>query len=163
MDEENPTVDPHRRTLGAAIALIGVGTALLVAAAAGAVALSVTSRTSMARTRNEAAPSIMLPEAPAPSVDWKRVGFSVQGRPILMASFGTGGRRVLVIGGIHGSEFGADVAEQFATWLTAHPGATPTGTRVDVVACANPDGRAAGTKGNAHAVNLNGNFPTRNW
>lgn len=68
-----------------------------------------------------------------------------------------------VIGGIHGSEYGSDVAEAFSAWLAANPTALPKGTRVDVVACANPDGRAAGKKGNADDVNLNGNFPTRNW
>lgn len=101
--------------------------------------------------------------ATSPAIDWRAVGTSVQGRPILIATFGSGGRHVLVIGGIHGSEFGADVAEQFAAWLEANPAAVPAGTRVDIIGCANPDGRAAAQKGNADRVNLNGNFPTRNW
>jgi murein peptide amidase A len=93
----------------------------------------------------------------------RRVGVSVRGRAILAESFGSGQRRVLVIGGIHGSEYGSDVAEAYAAWLGAHRADIPVGTRVDIVTCANPDGRAVGKKGNAHAVNLNGNFPTRNW
>ena len=126
--------------------------------------MSAASRMSAALARRGSA---SVPVRPALGIrsgpDWQQVGVSVLGRPILAASFGSGERRVLVIGGIHGSEFGADVAEKFAAWLGANPTAVPTGTRVDIVACVNPDGRSAGKKGNAHAVNLNGNFPTRNW
>jgi hypothetical protein len=137
--------------------------ALAIFAAAGAIAASAVART-MAVAHRET-PSVGAgPSASTPAGSgWRRVGVSVQGRPILAATFGSGQRHVLVIGGVHGSEFGAGVAEEFAAWLQANSAAIPTGTQVDVVACANPDGRAAGKKGNAHAVNLNGNFPTRNW
>jgi len=163
VNKETSTADATRRATGALRAPIAVGLALAVAVA-GAIAVSAASRKSTALAGRDSASSAVRPLASTLSgPDWRQVGVSVQGRPILAASFGSGARRVLVVGGIHGSEFGPDVAEQFAAWLGANPAAVPSGTRVDVVACANPDGRAAGKKGNAHAVNLNGNFPTRNW
>lgn len=99
----------------------------------------------------------------APRVAWSSIGTSVRGRPILLASFGASSRRVLYVGGIHGDEYGADVAEAFAAFLAAHPAAVPAGTRIDVIACLDPDGRAAGTRGNARGVDLNRNLPSTNW
>jgi predicted deacylase len=81
-----------------------------------------------------------------------------------MASFGTGtGRRVLVIGGVHGGEHGARAAKQLAVYLHAHPEAVPAGATIDIIRCLNPDADAAGTRGNAHGVDLNRNMPTANW
>jgi murein peptide amidase A len=96
-------------------------------------------------------------------VTWRLIGRSVQGRPIRAASFGSGTRRVLFLGGVHGSEYGSDVAEQFASYLAGNPNVIPRGTQIDVIGCLNPDGRALGRRGNAHLVDLNRNLPTRNW
>ena len=163
MNEETSTSDAPRSALGALRTPATICLALALFAAAGVIALGAVPRMeALARSGSQSA--AIRPSAAATSgPEWRQVGVSVQGRPILAASFGSGERRVLVIGGIHGSEFGSDVAEQFAALLRANPDAVPTGTRVDIVACANPDGRAEHKKGNAHAVNLNGNFPTRNW
>jgi protein MpaA len=79
-----------------------------------------------------------------------------------MASFG-GGTRVLVVGGVHGNEYGAAVARSLADYLAEHPDAIPAGRRIDVIWCLNPDGRAHGLRGNAHQVDLNRNLPTSNW
>jgi murein peptide amidase A len=163
VDGESSPPRAPRRLVDVLLSSIAVGLALAVLAF-GALALSAVSRMSAAPDSRDAASMAEGASAPTTSgPDWRPVGVSVQGRPILAASFGSGERRVLVVGGVHGSEFGSDVAEAFAAWLGANPAAVPPGTRVDIVACANPDGRAAGKKGNAHAVNLNGNFPTRNW
>jgi predicted deacylase len=94
---------------------------------------------------------------------WRPIGWSVLGRPILVATFGSGRRRVLVVGGFHGNEYGANLAERLASYLRAHPTAVPSGTRVDVVGCLNPDGRAAGTRANANGVDLNRNLPSSSW
>ncbi len=94
---------------------------------------------------------------------WATIGRSVQGRPILLAHFGSGPRRVLIVGGVHGNEFGASLAEAFAEHLAGDPQAVPPGTQVDIVACLNPDGWAAGTRANADGVDLNRNLPTGNW
>ena len=168
MDEDSGTKQTGRGDLGALKALMALSFALALTAAAGIVAIEVAPHGFAALTQGDtvaatAAAAVSPPAPVVPDLYWRRVGVSVQGRPILMASFGSGGRRVLVIGGIHGSEFGSGVAEEFAAWLRMNPSAVPAGTRVDIVACANPDGRAANKKGNAHAVNLNGNFPTSNW
>ena len=94
---------------------------------------------------------------------WYTIGHSVQHRAIVVARFGTGARRLLVIGGVHGDEYGTAVATRFAAYLAAHPGAVPAGARIDVIRCANPDGYAHHTRGNARHVDLNRNLPTANW
>ena len=161
MNEEGSTTQAKRPALTTRAPIVAICLALAMFAAAGALAWAATSRISPALNARGSALAAAASQPSAP--DWRQVGVSVQGRPILMASFGSGERRMLVIGGIHGSEFGSDVAEAFGAWLAKNPTAVSAGIRVDVVACANPDGRAAGKKGNAHDVNLNGNFPTRNW
>ena len=95
---------------------------------------------------------------------WTTIGASVEGRPIAAASFGSGaGRRVLVIGGVHGGEDGALAAAQLAGYLHAHPEETPAGATIDIIRCLNPDAEAADTRGNAHGVDLNRNMPTADW
>ena len=85
------------------------------------------------------------------------------GAPHSVTHFGSGSRRLLVIGGVHGNEYGTSVATQFADYLAAHPKAVPAGARIDVIRCLNPDGYAHDTRGNAHHVDLNRNLPTSNW
>lgn len=99
----------------------------------------------------------------ATAIPWTTIGSSVQGRPILAARFGIGRRRLLYVGGVHGDEFGADVAQHLAYSLAGDPSAVPSGTAIHIVWCLNPDGYAAGTRFNAHHVNLNLNFPASNW
>ena len=107
--------------------------------------------------------STAAPPASAP-LSWTTIGASAQGRPIEVVSFGSGTRRrVLVIGGVHGGEHGALAAGQLAGYLYAHPRALPAGAGIDIIRCLNPDGDAAGTRGNAHNVDLNRNMPTANW
>ena len=84
-------------------------------------------------------------------------------KAIVLETFGTGARRILLMGGIHGDEYGAPIAEAFVRYLRAHPSAVPAGTELDVLACAIPDGRAADRRTNAHNVDLNRNFPASNW
>ena len=94
---------------------------------------------------------------------WTTIGHSAQKRAIVSAEFGSGPRRVLLVGGVHGNEFGTPVAKRFVAYLCAHPGAVPSGARIDVICCLNPDGRVHDTRGNARHVDLNRNLPTRNW
>jgi murein peptide amidase A len=91
------------------------------------------------------------------------IGRSVRGRPITVTRFGGSGRRLLIVGGVHGNESGTPVARQLVGYLLAHPRELPAQTRIDVLVCANPDGYARGTRGNIRDVDLNRNLPTRNW
>jgi murein peptide amidase A len=112
---------------------------------------------------------LMLRSEPATTpvaapLEWKTIGKSVEDRPIESTSFGTGAaRRVLVLGGVHGGEYGARTAARFARYLHANPEAVPPEATIDVVRCLNPDGAARGARGNARNVDLNRNMPTANW
>ena len=80
----------------------------------------------------------------------------MRGRPILAAleQAPEARLRVLVIGCIHGNETaGMRVARRL---IAAH---APAHTDLQVIPTLNPDGVAANTRGNAHGVDLNRNFP----
>jgi protein MpaA len=85
------------------------------------------------------------------------LGRSVDARPIY--AYVVGDRRStqheLVVGCIHGDETaGVAIARRLER-------ASPTGVELWIVPLLNPDGAAAGTRGNAHGVDLNRNFPWR--
>jgi murein peptide amidase A len=86
------------------------------------------------------------------------IGRSVQGRPIVALASGPADAtlKVLVVGAIHGDE---TAGMRIARRLTG--GAPIRRVRLLVVPTVNPDGVAAGTRGNAHDVDLNRNFPYR--
>ena len=84
------------------------------------------------------------------------IGHSVAGRPIVEAidRAPRARLRVLVVGCIHGDETaGMRVARRLIG------AAAPARVELDVVPTLNPDGVAAGTRGNADGVDLNRNFP----
>jgi murein peptide amidase A len=103
------------------------------------------------------------PVAAAAQSEERSIGTSVNGSSITLVHFGDGPRRMLVIGGIHGNEYGAPVAEQLIAALRAEPSLVPTGCSIDVIPCLDPDGREAGTRGNARSVDINRNLPSANW
>jgi len=103
------------------------------------------------------------PEPAAAPYTEALLGTSVEGRPISATVFGRGDRRYLVLGGVHGDEWGANAVEDMIERLKADPSLVPEGAEVHVIACLNPDGRAANTRGNANNVDLNRNMPTSNW
>lgn len=92
------------------------------------------------------------------------IGYSVQKRPIIAYTFGSGSKTILYTGTIHGDEYGA-TALMYA-WideLEANARDIPSGRKVVVVPEINPDGAILGQRYNAHTVDLNRNFDTSDW
>jgi len=88
-------------------------------------------------------------------------GRSQNGLAIDAMSFGSTGKHVLILGGVHGDEIEgvalakfliAELIESFDVPLT-----------VTLVPCLNIDGFLAGTRQNANDVDLNRNLPTADW
>lgn len=100
------------------------------------------------------------PEVPIRTV---RVGRSQAGREMTMTIFGSSDRPVFIFGAIHGDEpAGAVVASRLIDELRRDVAPCRT-CPVAILPVANPDGLAAGKRTNARGVDLNRNFPARNW
>ena len=86
------------------------------------------------------------------------LGRSAAGRPILLTRVGDrdAPRRVLVVGAVHGNEPAGR-----AVVRALRRGPAPRDARLWLIHDLNPDGGAAGTRQNAHGVDLNRNFPDR--
>jgi hypothetical protein len=101
--------------------------------------------------------------APAPETAWRVVGSSVDGRPLRTKRLGHGPRRVLWVGGIHGDERVGVVANaELPAAFLAEPGAAERVT-LTILEDANPDGTAANRRRNTNGVDLNRNYPARNY
>jgi protein MpaA len=86
------------------------------------------------------------------------IGSSVDGRPLAAIAIGpaSAARSVLVVGCIHGNECAG-----LAITAALERAPVPRGVQLWIVPELNPDGTAAGTRQNAHGVDLNRNFPYR--
>jgi protein MpaA len=87
------------------------------------------------------------------------VGHSVDGRAIRPVVLGepAAAHRMLVVGCIHGNEAAGTAILRRLVQVGA-----PPGTEIVALTSINPDGCLRGTRGNAHGVDLNRNFPS-NW
>ena len=86
------------------------------------------------------------------------LGRSVQARPLVAYELGdpSAARKVLVVGCIHGNECaGITIVDRLRRLGPL------AGVDLWLLPDANPDGHAAGTRGNARGVDLNRNFPYR--
>jgi protein MpaA len=95
-------------------------------------------------------------DASSAPVSAQVIGHSVAHRPLRLVRIGSASaaRRVLIVGCIHGSERAGLAVTR------ALRGVVPAaGTQLLVLDELNPDGCARGTRGNAHGVDLNRNFP----
>src|SRR5262245_28910177 len=70
------------------------------------------------------------------------IGKSAEGRDISAYQYGTGAKKLLFVGGIHGGyEWNTVlVAYQLMDYLQANPSAVPSGVQVTIVPVLNPDG-----------------------
>lgn len=92
----------------------------------------------------------------------RTIARSLEGRAVVLREVGSGPRRVLVLAGIHGNE---PEGGQHVDELCARLAASAASARATfwVVPAMNPDGLANGTRGNARGVDLNRNWPARNF
>jgi len=94
---------------------------------------------------------------------WQTIGQSRQGRPLRITRLGRGPRRVLWVGGIHGNEREGRISTaELPRALLATPAAVEQVT-LTILEDVNPDGTAQNTRGNAHGVDLNRNYPASNF
>lgn len=93
---------------------------------------------------------------------WEICGKSVGDRPLRVRTVGTGPRKVLFIGGIHGDEpEGAHTTAELAEAFKAE--GLENAVTLTILENANPDGRAKKQRPNDHGVDLNRNFPATNF
>jgi protein MpaA len=107
--------------------------------------------------------STQLPEGKHPVVWSMELGKSVEGRAIRMHVFGERGPVVLFFGGMHGDEPASQhVALCLVDYLLMHEQLYAE-RRVAVIPTLNPDGIARRKRVNINGVDVNRNFPTRDW
>ncbi len=107
--------------------------------------------------------SKMYLELQADGLPWQVTHHSTAGNPIYQLALGDSGQATtLLFGGFHGDEpGGVELVIRLARYLHAHPGELKK--RVVIVPVLNPDALLAGTRVNANKVDINRNFPTRDW
>ena len=92
------------------------------------------------------------------------LGKSVEGRPIEALVLGrAGGRTTLILGGFHGDEpKGVSIAYRLVELLESG-GYVVADLASIIVLVVNPDGFERRKRRNVNGVDINRNFPTRNW
>ena len=99
---------------------------------------------------------------PAGAAGARLIGYSVEGRPISAYRIGDGPIKVVLVGDIHGGlEANTHLlAQQLLAHFQAYPAEVPANVSLWIIPTMNPDGLAAGTRWNAHDVDLNRNADT---
>lgn len=88
------------------------------------------------------------------------IGRSSQGHPVRLCHLGAGrGQPLLLVGGVHGDEPAS--VEAVLVWMATW--SAPPDRELLIVPALNPDGIAANRKDSARGVDLNRNFPARNF
>jgi protein MpaA len=106
-------------------------------------------------TPSSVAKNLLLPRY------WE-LGKSVKGSPITAVVYGTGKKRVLVFGGIHGNESDTSILAK-ALMGSLSQERVPEELTIIIVPDVNPDGLFANTRVNARGVDINRNFPSTSW
>lgn len=92
------------------------------------------------------------------------IGYSVEGRPILAYTFGSGATTILYTGSIHGNEMSTYyLMNEWINELEVNYYSIPSDKKIVVVPTINPDGNAANRRNNSNNVDLNRNFSTNDW
>jgi predicted deacylase len=92
------------------------------------------------------------------------IGYSVEGRPLEVFTFGNGQRDIMIVAGIHGGyEWNTiALADKLISFLDENPDMIPKNITLHILRALNPDGAALTHgpmgRGNANGVDLN-----RNW
>ena len=135
--------------------------------------LSASAQAPLPQPAQSAAATATAPTAPAPAVAPKTpskfiepkyltLGKTVKGRDINAVVYGTGAKRVLIFGGIHGDEPHTTVIAR-ALAVNMNRDTLPPDLTVVIVPDVNPDGLMAATRVNANGVDINRNFPSKTW
>ena len=110
---------------------------------------------------NQSASVTVLAET-SESREWKVLGYTRRQTPIKGLFVGRGQKHILVLGAIHGDEpSSAEVVESFAT--RAAENESRKDLTVIVIPVLNPDGLEVGSRTNHGGVDINRNFPAKNW
>ena len=106
----------------------------------------------------------VAPNSPSKYIEPKylTLGKTVKGRDINATVYGTGAKRVLIFGGIHGDEPHTTVIAR-ALAVRMNRDTLPPDLTVVIVPDVNPDGLMAATRVNANGVDINRNFPSKTW
>jgi protein MpaA len=93
------------------------------------------------------------------------IGYSAEGRPLIVYQLGAGTRSVLVVGGIDGGTESNTTAlvDQLLDRLPNEPDLLQAGLVLLFLPAANPDGLATGERMLADGVDANRNWPTVDW
>lgn len=100
--------------------------------------------------------------APRAQSDTITIGVSGQGRPIQAVRFGSGAKKLVIVGDTHGGPEANTfvLSNELIGYFRATPGAVPAGISLYIIPTLNPDGLAAGVRFNGRGVDLNRNMNT---
>lgn len=94
---------------------------------------------------------------------FKIVAQSVENRAIYLLELGHGDSTTVIFGGFHGDEIpGVQLVFRFAEYLFFEKN-DELKAKVIIIPVLNPDGLVRAKRKNANKVDLNRNFPTKNW
>jgi len=102
---------------------------------------------------------------PQPTLRWTDIGQSVQGRDLSVAIAGyENGSSVVIVGSIQGDQPNTrDLISNLIGDFDRARDRIPANVAFHFIPTINPDGNAAGTRRNAHNVDLNRNWDTFDW
>lgn len=121
--------------------------------------------TAVTQATAEAQEAIWPRWAPDPEASERVIGYSREGRPLVVYHLGLGPDPVLVLGGQHGAPEAntSRLAWQLLSHFEGSPDQIPSGLRLDIVPETNPDGLASGSRQFATGVDANRNWGGPDW